>query len=411
MSAMSAGEIHVRGAGKRYTLYEDTPTLAYGLMRAWSRTRRSKFWAAQDITFDVAPGESVGIVGRNGSGKSTLLQLLAGITAPTSGEVETCGRSAPLISVGVGFHPELTGRENIFVNGSILGLSRRDLASRVDEIVDFSGIEEFIDSPVKFYSSGMFVRLGFSVAAHTDPDILLLDEVLAVGDIAFQIKCYEHMNTLRARGTTVIIVSHNESALEAHCDRGILLERGHVSFDGPISDTISRYYEALSSSVNEDAAPGSGSVPIEPDVLELDDFTIVGPGGAPSNNFDAGDDLRLRFRVRARADINAPFLTVSILTRDGVCIVKEQNMFDPFPALRADESATWEFRCRLPFATGPYRISYNIARGNPATRQFERLADDVAVLVTSRRADFYVKGRQGALGLADVGSDFTVVSG
>src|SRR5438105_3898304 len=171
-----------------------------------NRTRRSRLWAVRHVDLDVAPGECVGVIGRNGSGKSTLLQMIAGVTAPTEGSVAVHGRVAPLISVGVGFHPELTGRENVFVNGAILGMSRSTIEQRLDDIVEFSEIAAFIDTPVKFYSSGMAVRLGFSVAIYAHPEVLLVDEVLAVGDLSFQLKSYERMMEIRQSGTTILVV-------------------------------------------------------------------------------------------------------------------------------------------------------------------------------------------------------------
>lgn len=202
-------------------------------------------WALEDISFEIQPGEVVGIVGRNGAGKSTLLKVLARITEPTRGRVEIFGRVGSLLEVGTGFHPELSGRENIFLNGSILGMSRKEIERKFDEIVAFAELERFIDTPVKRYSSGMYVRLAFAVAAHLEPEILLVDEVLAVGDAAFQKKCLGKMSEVARHGRTVIFVSHNTAAMLNLCDRGILIDRGRIVADAAIEPVIQQYLKGL----------------------------------------------------------------------------------------------------------------------------------------------------------------------
>ena len=202
----------------------------------------SDFWALRDVSFEIQPGEVVGIIGRNGAGKSTLLKILSRITEPTSGRVSVQGRLASLLEVGTGFHPELTGRENIFLNGVILGMTRAEVKKRFDEIVAFAETEQFLDTPVKHYSSGMYVRLAFAVAAHLDPEILVVDEVLAVGDAAFQKKCLGKMNeACRQEGRTVLLVSHNSGALMSICQNGLWLDKGQLAYAGTISDCLARY--------------------------------------------------------------------------------------------------------------------------------------------------------------------------
>jgi lipopolysaccharide transport system ATP-binding protein len=251
--------IEVSGLGKKYHLphiqrerYQALrEVIAEGLRRAISlrRERRAKyaahedFWAVRDLDFQVAVGERVGIIGRNGAGKSTLLKLLSRITAPSLGRITLQGRVASLLEVGTGFHPELTGRENIYLNGSILGMSRREIHRKFDEIVAFADIERFLDTPVKRYSSGMYMRLAFSVAAHLEPDILIVDEVLAVGDAEFQRRCIGKMEDVGRQGRTVLFVSHNMGAVSSLCTRAILLEQGRVGFDGPTKDAIDAYTE------------------------------------------------------------------------------------------------------------------------------------------------------------------------
>ncbi len=206
-------------------------------------------WALKDIDFQVRQGEALGIVGRNGAGKSTLLKILSRVTAPTSGEIKVKGRVASLLEVGTGFHPELTGRENIFLNSAILGMNRREIDRKFDEIVDFSGVEKYIDTPVKRYSSGMYVRLAFAVAAHLDPEILVVDEVLAVGDAEFQKKCLGKMGDATLEGRTVLFVSHNMAAVQNLCSTGICLQEGQVQYQGDIAKVVENY---LSSSVEQD---------------------------------------------------------------------------------------------------------------------------------------------------------------
>jgi lipopolysaccharide transport system ATP-binding protein len=203
-------------------------------------------WALKDVSFKVEQGEALGIIGRNGAGKSTLLKILSRVTTPTSGEVKVKGRIASLLEVGTGFHPELTGRENIFLNGAIMGMSRAEVARKFDEIVDFSGVEKFIDTPVKRYSSGMYVRLAFAVAAHLEPEILIVDEVLAVGDAEFQKKCLGKMGDVAHEGRTVLFVSHNMSAIKNLCKNGILLEKGNIILTSTINKIINQYAETFS---------------------------------------------------------------------------------------------------------------------------------------------------------------------
>jgi lipopolysaccharide transport system ATP-binding protein len=207
-------------------------------------------WALKDVSFTVQQGEVLGIIGRNGAGKSTLLKILSRVTAPTSGTIKVKGRIASLLEVGTGFHPELTGRENIYLNGAILGMSRREIDRKFDEIVDFAEVEKFIDTPVKRYSSGMYVRLAFAVAAHLEPEILLVDEVLAVGDAEFQKKCLGKMGDVAQEGRTVLFVSHNMIAVQSLCDKGLLLDRGKNTFSGDIQEVISDYLRKSSSNEN-----------------------------------------------------------------------------------------------------------------------------------------------------------------
>ena len=215
----------------------------------WFNTRSNsngnKFWALDDVSFEIKHGDAVGIIGRNGAGKSTLLKVISRITKPTRGRVELYGRVGSLLEVGTGFHSELSGRENIYLNGAVLGMKRREIDRKFDEIVDFAEIEKFLDTPVKHYSSGMYMRLAFAVAAHLEPEILIIDEVLAVGDAEFQKKCLGKMNEITGKGRTVLFVSHNEDAIARLCQRAILLEAGRLVKDGSTEEVFSQYFSSL----------------------------------------------------------------------------------------------------------------------------------------------------------------------
>jgi lipopolysaccharide transport system ATP-binding protein len=221
------------------------------LLQPFQKQQTDTFWALQDINFDVYEGECIGIIGRNGAGKSTLLKILSQITPPTKGYIKARGRVASLLEVGTGFHPELTGRENVYLNGSILGLRRAEINAKFDEIVNFSGVEKFLDTPLKHYSSGMRLRLAFSVAAHLEPEILLIDEVLAVGDAEFQKKCLGKMDEVSKSGRTVIFVSHNLGAVKELCSKGILIDIGKTKYIGSIDSTLTKYNENTASVINK----------------------------------------------------------------------------------------------------------------------------------------------------------------
>jgi lipopolysaccharide transport system ATP-binding protein len=253
---MTTTAIRVRNLGKQYRIGEVVgyktlrDTIAGGAAAVFRRPHRetprdsnrtSFIWALKDVSFEVKRGEVVGIIGSNGAGKSTVLRILSRITTPTEGSVEMYGRVRPLLEVGTGFHPELTGRENVYLNGAILGMGRLEIARKFDEIVEFSGVKKFLDTPVKHYSSGMYVRLAFAVAAHLEPDVMIVDEVLAVGDVEFQKKCIGKMSAVAGEGRTVIFVSHSMEAVKTLCPRTILFKDGKIEMDGKTGDVIGHY--------------------------------------------------------------------------------------------------------------------------------------------------------------------------
>ena len=275
-----------------YTTFREALVNAANAPLRWLKGERrpepNSFWALDDVSFEVKHGEAVGIIGRNGAGKSTLLKILSHITSPTRGRVDIYGRVGSLLEVGTGFHPELTGRENIFLNGAILGMSRVEIARKFDEIVDFSGIEKFLDTAVKYYSSGMYVRLAFAVAAHLEPEILVVDEVLAVGDAEFQKKCLGKMDDVAHEGRTVLFVSHNMGAITRLCSRSIFLENGCIRFNGETTEAIQKYRGQTQENRAAVFDP-DGSKPIRINKIE-----ILPAQGSTCEEFDSADGLLIK---------------------------------------------------------------------------------------------------------------------
>jgi lipopolysaccharide transport system ATP-binding protein len=322
--------IEVKDISKRYTLgakqqgYRTLRESISGLMKApfRKRARKSKetdedrtCWALRNISFEVEPGEVVGVIGRNGAGKSTLLKVLSRITEPTTGHADLYGRLGSLLEVGTGFHPELTGRENVYLNGAIMGMKRQQLNRSFDAIVDFAGVEKFIDTPVKFYSSGMYMRLAFAVAAHLEPEILLIDEVLAVGDVAFQKKCLGRMGEVAREGRTVLFVSHNMGAIRSLCSRGLVLHQGEVLEFGPISKAINTYYQlSTAEDQEEDNSPRTG-------------FGRVTLKSHAQGSIDQGDAFEVETTIRSAHELAGFTLVCGLedMTQRSVCHLREDS--------------------------------------------------------------------------------------
>jgi ABC-2 type transport system ATP-binding protein len=301
---------------KKYRIRQDEaiPKSLLARFRQRLRSRSNEFWALRDITFQVEQGESLGIIGRNGAGKSTLLKLLSGITAPTMGRITIHGRIAALLEVGSGFHPELTGRENLYLSGSILGMRRAEIARKFDAIVEFAEVSPFIDVPVKRYSSGMYVRLGFSIAAHLDPDILLLDEVLAVGDASFQLKCRERIHGLRRNGTTVVFISHDLPAVEELCDRVLLLDRGQIIAGGKPEEIVTQYLKTAAFL----HPPDTEAVAAGPRRARLGALRLQDGSGGEGSVFRTGFPMKVRVHYDALEPIRAAHFSVYFYSPDGV---------------------------------------------------------------------------------------------
>jgi lipopolysaccharide transport system ATP-binding protein len=413
---MAAPVIRVENLSKRYhigarrqfdTLRDKIMSAVTSPLRSLRSFGRSSYrdenvvWALRDVSFEVEPGEVVGIIGRNGAGKSTLLKVLTRITEPTSGRAELRGRVGSLLEVGTGFHPELTGRENIFLSGAILGMTRDEIRGQLDAIIDFSGVEKFIDTPVKRYSSGMNVRLGFAIAAHLQPEILLVDEVLAVGDVAFQKKCLGKMNDVAKGGRTVLFVSHNMAAVEKLCSRALLVESGRVASAGAARQVIDRYLnvvlpEAISSLAGQTHGARSGD-----GTLRITSFALESPDGRPLRAARSGDDTVFVLGYECRAGEEPRYVDVGITLYTGrrvpLSVLYCSYCGDLFPAA----AGRGEFRClirRLPFVPGRYLAG---ARVTASGSEADWPRDGIGWF-TVETGDFYGTGHRGFEGEAPI---------
>jgi len=307
--------IVVDHVSKQYRLYHERNNSLKAAVMHGRRARYEEFWALDDVSFEIPPGSTFGLIGENGSGKSTLLKCLARILRPEKGEIVVNGRVSALLELGAGFHPELSGRENVFLNGAILGMTKREIKSRFDDIVGFAGLEQFIDSPVKNYSSGMYVRLGFSVAITVDPDILLIDEVLAVGDTEFQRRCDEKLDELRSAGKTIVIVSHALDSLRHLCDQMAMLEHGKLMDLGKAPAVIDRYVDRVQLDRLPDGQYGSRNGSGEGRIERIE---ILDPTGKPVERVRTGDDVTFRLHYMAHEPIECPIFGFAVNSLDGV---------------------------------------------------------------------------------------------
>ncbi len=308
-------DLQLKNVSKKYRIRSDVDHGSSLVRKLLSiRKRKEDFWALKDVGFDVHRAEALGIIGHNGAGKSTILKLLSRITTPTTGQIMINGRLSALIEVGSGFHPELTGRENVYLNGSILGMMRREITKKLDSIVEFAELRQFIDTPVKRYSSGMYVRLGFSIAAHLDPDILLLDEVLAVGDASFQRKCIQRITELKKNGTTIVFISHDLRAVQQLCDRVILLKKGQIEADGNPAETIA-LYQSLSAQLGGQAEGGWGRKPTGEAVVTSLNFYDENDNECMS--FETGKPLKAVMNYRVDKPLTDVIFEVQFYSQEG----------------------------------------------------------------------------------------------
>jgi len=360
VTALEAGSIRLRGVSRSFRIIHDRNlTLKETVLRR-RRTHSTELWAVRGIDLDVAPGESIGIIGQNGSGKSTLLKLLAGIIPPQEGTVEIAGTVASMLELGSGFHPDFTGRENVYMNASIHGLSEADVDDRLDDIVSFAEIEEFIDMPVRTYSSGMSMRLAFSISSYVQPQVLLLDEVLAVGDEAFQRKCFGRMFEFRRNGGTLVFVSHDPAAVERVCDRAVLLEGGRVVDDGSTADVLATYHRHLAA--DGTTGPAGGGPGDDPRTWGNRDVVIrstrlVGPDG-PTDRFVSGEPFTIEMEVEAARPVATPIFGIAINSVDGPLFFGTNTRLDALEIPGIESGATVRFTIpALPLHDGRFTVT------------------------------------------------------
>lgn len=361
-------------------------------------------WAVKDVSFELQPGDALGVIGPNGAGKTTILKLLSQVTQPSSGKIQVNGRLSALIELGAGFHPDLTGRENIFLNGTILGMRRAEIKKRFDEIIAFAGIGDYLDTPVKRYSSGMYARLGFAIAAHVDPQVLLVDEVLAVGDYPFQMKCYARMEELRRKGTALIFVSHNLEAVREVCNRGLVMYRGQAIFQGASADAVVAY----SDTIREAARQGPSDVPEELGLsqrvmtfdAEIAGVSLLDNQGNSLSTVQSGSSVCVAVDVVFNKNVQQPVFSLMIRTPDGRMIYDTTTRWMNFetPSFSAGERCRVEFRLDLPLLDGMYELGVDITDTN-----FSHFYDYL-----ERALGFSVVGSKGAKGLVDLGAHVAI---
>lgn len=380
------GVIEINDVSKRFRLYKDRPGSVKEVFTKIGKKRYEDFWALRDVSLEVEEGSVYGLIGHNGCGKSTLLRVMAGIHTPTSGSVRTHGRISALLELGAGFHPELTGRENIYLNASILGLSRKETDRLFDQIVAFSGLEPFIDSPVKHYSSGMFVRLGFSVAVHVDPQILLIDEVIAVGDEDFQRRCLEHLASLKAQGVTIVLVTHSMGIVQNMCDHVTWMDHGRVRSQGDPLEVTSEYLREVNAGEalrHRDEAT-SGIDKSGP--FLFDGVKLVDSGGTAAPFALSGSAVAFRIHWRSKTVAPPPIVTLGIETESGVHLATARIDTGDLGIGSAPGRYTIDYVFdRLPLAPGNYHLELSAhTAGN--TVELDRLSSIPMVV----RSDGYL---------------------
>ena len=390
--------IVVEGVTERFRLYHERPT---GLKERLYRFRRSSFTdfhALEDVSLTMLHGESVAVIGHNGSGKSTLLKLLARILPPDEGTVEINGRIASLLELGAGFHGDLTGRENIYLNGAILGLSRSEIDDRFDEIVDFAGIRPLLDTAVRTYSSGLYVRLGFAIAVTVEPDILLVDEVLAVGDAEFQERSLARMRELRDEAKTFVLVSHDLDAVRDLCDRTIVLDRGRVAFDGPVSEGVELYRQTVASAT-------AHGMPSRTDVrqVRIEEVTLVAADGTPVTEVAPSSTMTARVRLRALDVVDVCSVGLIVSRGDGTHLYEVHTTWQGVGVgpLMPDDSATVDIRFTAHLLAGHYVIA--VAVTDVTGRETWAVAADAI--------RFSVEPAPGGAGLVDLAASMSVSEG
>ena len=361
--------------------------------------QQKRFWALKDVSFDVKQGEVLGIIGRNGAGKSTLLKVLSRITDPTSGRAELYGRVGSLLEVGTGFHPELSGRENILLNGAILGMKKTEIESKFDEIVAFAEIDKFIDTPVKHYSSGMYVRLAFAVAAHLEPEILIIDEVLAVGDAAFQKKCLGKISGVAQQGRTVLFVSHNLAAVKAMCSRAILLHHGVLAKDGPPEQVVNSYLGAGRVSRAETVWSNSNEAP-GTDIFRLRSVRIRNSAGEVTSDLTIDESFSIEVEYLNLSPGSALGATVLLYNSDGVHVFSSLSNLEPNWHGREFPAGVFRSTCRIPadlLPDGHFDVSVLVWANNYTISHREDSVVEFEMYESSKRRNDYFGGWPGVI--------------
>jgi ABC-type polysaccharide/polyol phosphate transport system ATPase subunit len=359
--------IKVHELSKCYRIGRGLPSLFAILGRQYRSHPERYHWAVKDVNFELQPGEALGIIGPNGAGKTTILKLLSLVTKPTSGEIYMNGRFSALIELGAGFHPELTGRENIYLNGAILGMRKQEIKERFDQIVDFAGIDQYLDTPVKRYSSGMHARLGFSVAAFVDPEILLVDEVLAVGDTAFQMKCHARMDELRAKGTSLIFVSHNMEAIRRVCNLGMVMYRGQAIYHGPVAEAVVAYSDAVRGAAREAKQPvpeeGGLSQRVMTFDAEIEKVSLLDSFGRPVSVLQSGSEAVIALDIHFKKAVEQPVFGLVVRTPSGQRIYVTTTRWQDIqtPNFSAGERCRVEHRLNLHLVDGTYEFGVDVA--------------------------------------------------
>lgn len=395
-----APSIEFNHVSKRYHVGRGLPSLREALLGRKNSPSKVFHWAVKDVSFEVRPGDALGIIGPNGAGKTTILKLLSNVTRPTSGEISVDGRLSALIELGAGFHPDLTGRENVYLNGTILGMRRAEIYARFDQIVDFAGIGQYLDTPVKRYSSGMYARLGFAIATHVDPEVLLVDEVLAVGDSAFRAKCYARMDELRAKGTSLILVSHDLEAIRRVCDRGLVMYRGSAVFQGTSTEAVVAY----STAIRQAAREGPVAVPAEGGLsqrvmtfdAEIGSVSLMDAEGRPVTAFPSGAMALVVVNVIFHRDVHQPIFALTIRTPDGRVVYNTTTrwMRVKTPSFSAGERCCIEYTLNLHLLEGAYDLGVDVAAAD-LSHYYDRL---------DRALAFWVQDSSGAKGAANLGA-------
>jgi ABC-type polysaccharide/polyol phosphate transport system ATPase subunit len=374
------GEIVVDRASRRFLVRSQPVRTLKEALLSRNGSNATEVWALNDVSLRVEPGEAVGLIGRNGSGKTTLLRLVAGIVKPTSGRVEAGGRVASLLELGAGFHPDFTGRDNVYLNGSIYGLKRAQIRALMDEIVAFAELERFIDIPVRTYSSGMYMRLGFAVAAHIDADVLLLDEVFAVGDEEFQRKCFAKIFEFKQRGGTIVYVSHDAASVERLCERAVLLRDGRVEIDGSTQEALARYHKLLADERDPEEST-AGLTEYGSGEARIVEARLLGPEGEPRQQLLAGEPVTVELRIAVREALPPPRISLEVRDEAGLLLAAEAKDTTELGWREEPGERVLRFDVeRPPLADGRFRLRFELS-DETGRRLYHWLDDGVRFVV------------------------------